>query len=343
VNDTLYSWFPGVLSALLSRRELSAQQMDQVFDGIFSGRFGEPEMAAFLIAMRMKVETAGELTAAASLLRKQMVRLDTGRDDLLDTCGTGGDSAGTFNISTAAALVAAGAGVPVVKHGNRAASSQSGSADVLEELGLPVRAGTDWARRCLERAGMAFCFAPHFHPAMKNVAPLRRRLGVRTMLNLLGPLANPAGAAFQVLGVSRPDLLDSMAGALGNLGVRAAYVVCGQDGLDEVSLSSPTLYRFVFEGRVTSGHWTPSDFGLKPCQTADLAAANPKDSARIIVEVLGGSQGPARRIVIANAAVALMAAAKATELRAAVHLAEAAIDGGQAAEVLEKLKSCPAT
>ncbi len=343
MNETLYPWFPGVLSALLSRRELSAEQIEQVFDGILSGKFGEPEIAAFLIAMRMKVETAGELTAAAGLLRKQMVRLDTGRDDLLDTCGTGGDEFGTFNISTAAALVVAGAGVPVVKHGNRAASSRSGSADVLEELGLSVRAGVDWSKRCLERAGMAFCFAPHFHPAMKNVAPLRKRLGVRTMLNLLGPLANPAGAAFQVLGVSRPDLLDSMAGALANLGVRAAYVVCGQDGLDEVSLSSPTLYRFVFEGRITSGHWTPADFGLKPCQTSDLIAVDAKDSARIIREVLAGNQGPARRMVVANAAVALMAAARASDARAAVRSAEATIDNGQAAEVLEKLRACPAS
>src|SRR5262245_52567264 len=169
LDESLYPWFPGILADLLSRRELTAEKIALVFDGVFAGQFGEPELAAFLIAMRMKVETAAELTAAASLLRGRMVRLDTGRDDLLDTCGTGGDNSGSFNISTAAAIVAAGAGVPVVKHGNRAATSHSGSADVLEELGLPVRAGTEWTKRCLERSGMAFCFAPHYHPAMKNV------------------------------------------------------------------------------------------------------------------------------------------------------------------------------
>jgi anthranilate phosphoribosyltransferase len=280
------------------------------------------------------------LAAAAAMLRLRMTRFETGCDDLLDTCGTGGDETGTFNISTAAAIVSAAAGVPVVKHGNVAVSSRSGSAEVLAELGLPVDAGPDWSRRCLQRAGMAFCFAPHFHPALKHVAELRRRLGVRTLFNLLGPLANPAGAKFQLLGVGRVDLLDPMTGALAKLGVRAAYVVCGQDGLDEVSLASPTLYRFIYERRISSGHWTPASFQLEPVLTADIRVADARHSAQVINEVLEGKPGPARRVVVANAAIALLAAGKAPDPATGARLAEEAIDSGQAADVLTKLRTC---
>jgi anthranilate phosphoribosyltransferase len=280
------------------------------------------------------------LAAAAAMLRLRMTRFETGCDDLLDTCGTGGDETGTFNISTAAALVAAAAGVPVVKHGNLAVSSRSGSAEVLAELGLPIDAGPEWSRRCLQRAGMAFCFAPHFHPALKHVAALRKRLGVRTMFNLLGPLANPAAAKFQLLGVGRVDLLDPMAGALAKLGMKAAYVVCGQDGMDEVTLSAPTLYKFVFERRITSGHWTPASFKLEPVLVADIKASDARHSAQIISEVLEGKPGPARRVVLANAAVALMTAGKAPDPAAGVRMAEEAIDSRQAADVLTKLRTC---
>ncbi len=270
-----------------------------------------------------------------------MTHFEIGCDDLLDTCGTGGDECGTFNISTAAALVAAAAVAPVVKHGNRAVSSHSGSADVLAELGLPIEAGRN-GRGDACCAGLSFCYAPHFHPALKHVAGLRRRLGVRSMLNLLGPLANPAGAKYHLLGVGRVDLLDPVAGALAKLGVRAAYVVCGQDGLDEVSLSAPTLYRFVFERRITSGHWTPASFKLEPVLIADIKASSPRDSARMILDVLEGKPGPARRVVAANAAVALMTAGKAPDPIAGVRMAEEAIDSGQAADVLHKLQTCPA-
>src|SRR5262245_49236322 len=193
----------------------------------------------------MKGETAEELAAAAAVLREAMVKLPAARGGVLDTCGTGGDGTGTFNISTAAALVAAAAGVPVVKHGNRAVSGNSGSADVLAALGVRVEGDGAFARRCLERAGLAFCFAPYFHPALRHVAAVRRRLGIGTLLNCLGPLANPAGAAYQLLGVGRPELLDRMAGALARLGTGRALVVCGRDGLDEVSLGGPTLVREV--------------------------------------------------------------------------------------------------
>jgi anthranilate phosphoribosyltransferase len=331
-------WLSEILTALAERRELSGMQVTHIFDQMLGGHLAEPEVAAFLIAMRMKGETGGELAAAARVLRQQMQRFETGRSDVLDTCGPGGDGLGTFNISTAAALVAAGAGVPVVKHGNRAVSSRSGSADVLAELGLPVEAGLEWAKRCLERAGLAFCFAPQFHPALKHLGPLRRRLGVRTTLNLLGPLANPAGAAYQLVGVCQPALLDPIAQALAQLEVRQAYVVCGSDGLDEVSLSGPSAFRRVRAGEVTAGEWSPADFGLAPCSIEDLKADGPAASARVIGSVLAGEPSPAARIAIANAAAALLAAGRAESLRDGVDQARQSIGSGKALRVLELMR-----
>ncbi len=237
---------------------------------IISGGCDEAETAALLIGLRMKGESAEEIAAAASVLRELMIPLETGRSGVLDTCGTGGDGSGTFNISTAAALVAAAAGVPVVKHGNRAVSSRSGSADVLAALGVEVEMSAAVARRCLDRAGMAFCLAPLFHPALRHVAPLRRRLGVRTLFNAIGPLANPANASHQLLGVGWPELLDRLAGAMARLGTRRAFLVCSEDGLDEVSLSAPTDVRELRDKRIIAHKWTPSDFGLAPCSLADL-------------------------------------------------------------------------
>ena len=199
-----------------------------------------------------------------------MIRLEPPTRPVLDTCGTGGDGTGTFNISTATALVVAGTATPVVKHGNRSVSSRCGSADVLVALGVPVESGPAWAQRSLDAHGFAFCFAPQFHPALAKVGPLRRKLGVRTIFNLLGPLLNPAGAEHQLLGVGRRDLLDPMAGALARLGTRRAFLVSGKDGLDEVSLAGPTFVRHVRDGKVESLEWTPADFGLEPVSVSDL-------------------------------------------------------------------------
>ena len=209
-----------------------------------------------------------------------MVRLAPPAGPVVDTCGTGGDGGGTFNISTAAALVVAGCGVTVVKHGNRAVSSRSGSADVLRELGVPIETGPGWAQGCLDRLGFGFCFAPHFHPGMARVAPLRRQLGVRTIFNLLGPLGNPAGAEYQLLGVGRPELLDTLAGAAARLGTRRAVVVCSRDGLDEVSLSAPTMVRVVEAGAVRAAEWAPADFGLGEVPLAALRADGPGRKCR---------------------------------------------------------------
>ncbi|HEY8504765.1 MAG TPA: anthranilate phosphoribosyltransferase, partial [Gemmataceae bacterium] len=270
--DNPTDWFRQLFPRLAEGCDLAPEQMRLAVGELIAGRFAEWEAAAFLTALRVKGETGAEIAAAAAVLRERMVRLEAGGREVLDTCGTGGDGSGTFNVSTAAALVAAGAGVPVVKHGNRSVSGRSGSADVLRELGVPVEAGPEWAARCLERTGFAFCFAPHFHPAMANVAALRRKLGVRTLFNLLGPLANPAGARYQLIGVGREELLPRLAEALARLGTRRAFLVYGRDGTDEVSLSAPNRVIEVSEGRLSETEWTARDFGLEPCGREALCA-----------------------------------------------------------------------
>jgi anthranilate phosphoribosyltransferase len=332
------SSIPEILQVLLVRRELTELQLRWMMGEMMAGRSGDAEAAAFLVALRMKGETARELAWAAQVMREQMVRWDPGRNDLLDTCGTGGDGGGTFNISTATALVVAGAGVPVVKHGNRAVSSRTGSADVLAALGVKIDGGPDFARRCLHEANFAFCFAPQFHPALKHVAAIRRTLGIPTIFNCLGPLANPAGARHQLLGVGRLELLDLMAGALACLNAHRAFVIFSHDGLDEVSLSGPTLVREVHGGAVTSREWVPADFGLDTCALAELSAAHADASAGMIKDVLAGRDGPPGRIVLANAAAALLAAERVATVREGVEAARSAIASGAARRVLETLQ-----
>jgi anthranilate phosphoribosyltransferase len=330
-------WFAETIAALLERRDLAEEAMRVVMRDVMAGRCGEVETAAVLIALRMKGETAAEVAAAASVLREHMLRLDTGRDDVLDTCGTGGDGAETFNISTAAALVAAGAGVPVVKHGNRAVSSKCGSADVLAALGVHVEGDAACARRCLDHAGLAFCFAPHFHPAMRHVAGLRRKLGVRTLFNCLGPLINPAEAPYHLLGVGRAEWLDPLAGALARLGVRRAFLVHARDGLDEVCLSERTLVREVHRGHVRQLDWSPRDFGLAPCSRDDLRVHSVEESAAAVRAILDGDEGPRTRVVLANAAAALLAAERVGTLGEGVARAAEVLASGAARQVLEKL------
>jgi anthranilate phosphoribosyltransferase len=336
-------WFPEVLSALVARRELTPEQVRAVMQELMAGGCGDAEAAAFLVAMHMKGETATELAAAALVMREHMLRWDPGRPGVLDTCGTGGDGTGTFNISTAAAIVAAACGVPVVKHGNRSASSKSGSADVLAALGVQVECDGRRARRCLDGVGLAFCFAPQFHPAMRHVARVRQRLRVRTLFNCLGPLANPAGADYQLLGVGRPEWLDLMAGALARLGVRKALVVCGRDGLDEVSLAAPTLVRQVRGSEVTAWEWTARDFGLESCSLDDLRADGPEASAAVIGAILDGCDGPPARVVLANAAAALVAAEQAATPADGVARAREAVGSGRARVTLDRLVACSKT
>jgi anthranilate phosphoribosyltransferase len=330
------SWFTPVLADLLARRELTPAEVEAALTAMVEGSCGEAEAAAFLTALRAKGETAGELAAAARVLRRHMRAWDPGRP-VLDTCGTGGDGACTFNISTTAAFVAAAAGVPVVKHGNRSVSSRCGSADLLAALGVELVSDGGAARQALDRCGLAFCFAPHFHPALKHLAEIRRRLGFATLFNWLGPLANPAGAAHQLLGVGRPELLDLVAGALAQLGTTRTLVVCGRDGLDEVSLSAPTQVREVRGGEVRDWEWTPADFGLEPCALAELTVASVEEGAAVVRRVLAGEPGPATRVVLANAAAALLAAGRADSPRAGVVLAAEALHSGRAAGILSQL------
>lgn len=330
-------WFPELFPQLLAGHSLPAGRVTEAVRDLVAGRVDDARAAAFLTALRMKGEAAAEIAAAALVLREQMVRLVPVSGHVLDTCGTGGDESGSFNISTAAALVACGAGVPVVKHGGRAVSSRSGSADVLRELGVPIEGGVEWAQKCLDRVGFAFCFAPHFHRGMAHVATLRRKLGVRTLFNLLGPLANPADAPHQLLGVGKPDLLDPLAGAIAELGTRQAVLVCSRDGLDEVSLAAPTMVRVVRGKEYEAREWDPAEFGLGTVPLAALHADGPAESAAIIRRVLDNEDGPARRIVLANAAAALWAAEAVPTLRAGVEKAEAALAAGTPRAVLEQL------
>jgi anthranilate phosphoribosyltransferase len=330
---------PNLLQKLFARQNLADDEVGPLFDAIMKGQCGDAEIAALLVALRMKGETAAEIAAAAQALRDHMVRWDPGIDDVLDTCGTGGDGSCTFNISTATAFVLAGLGVPVVKHGNRSISSKSGSADVLGELGVPMESDATVLRRCLAETNLAFCFAPLFHPAMKHVSAVRRALGVPTIFNCLGPLANPAGAKRQLLGVGRPDLLDLMAGALAKLGTRRSILVCSHDGLDEVSLSAPTSVRIVAADVIQRHEWTPADFDLDPVDLKDVAVANAAESAAMIRQVLLGAPGPAQRLVLANAAAGLLAAEKADTLKQGVTMARDALSNGRALHVLRQLQT----
>ncbi len=330
-------WFAELFPQLLAGRTLPAGGVTEAVRDLVAGRVDDARAAAFLTALRMKGEAATEVAAAALVLREQMVRLVPVSGHVLDTCGTGGDDSGTFNISTAAALVACAAGVPVVKHGNRAVSSRSGSADVLRELGVPVEAGADWAQKCLDRIGFAFCYAPHFHRGMAHVSALRRKLGVRTLFNLLGPLANPADAPYQLLGVGKPELLDPLAGALAELGTRQAVLVCSRDGLDEVSLAAPTMVRVVRGKEYDAREWSPDEFGLGTVSLSEIVADGPAASAAVIRRVLADEDVPARRLVLANAAAALWAAEAVPTLRAGVDRAAAALAAGTPRALLDTL------
>jgi anthranilate phosphoribosyltransferase len=331
--------FSEILRSAMERRELSPGQMRSVTRQLMSGSCPEAEAAAFLVALRMKGETALEIATAAQVLREHMVSWQPCIADVLDTCGTGGDGSGTFNISTATALVLAATGVGIVKHGNRSVSSRTGSADVLTALGVRIDGDVDYAQACLRKAGFAFCFAPNFHPALRHVASVRRRLGVPTIFNCLGPLANPAGASRQLLGVGRPELLDLMAQALAQLGTQHAILICSREGLDEVSLSAPTSVRRVRGARVSAEEWGPSDFGLAPCRLDELAVRDAEESARMIRRILAGDEGPGARIVLANAAAGLLAAERVTDLRQGVDMARAALASGRGQAVLETLQS----
>ncbi|QDU98493.1 anthranilate phosphoribosyltransferase [Lignipirellula cremea] len=331
----------GLMIEMLGRvsggEDLSTEQMTLVIDLIMQGGCPDVQIGLLLTALHAKGETVDEIAGAALALRQHMTPISSQRSNLLDTCGTGGSGCGAFNISTAAALVAAAAGAAVAKHGNRKITSKSGSADVLTELGVEINADTATVERCLDELGVCFCFAPALHPSMKHVSVIRRELGFPTIFNLLGPLCNPAGASRQLLGVGKPELRNTLAAALAKLGSERAAVVAGSDGLGEVTLSGPTDVTEIRHGVLTETTWTPADFGLENAPLSAVLAEGPQQSAAIIQAVLTGERGPHRDIVVANAAAALYVAEVAPDLAAGAERAAAAIDSGAAAACLEKL------
>jgi len=316
---------------------LSAAQAHEAMLVILDGAASESVVAGFLVALRMKGETAAELAGFARAMREKSVAVEAGRN-LIDIVGTGGDGAGTFNISTVTALVLAGAGLHVAKHGNRAISSRVGSADVLEALGIRIAMTPEEAGRAIREIGLGFLYAPLLHPAMKHAQPVRRELKMRTVFNLLGPLANPAGAEYQVIGAPSVETARIMAEALSELGTTHSYVVHGLDGLDEISITAPTDVYEVWSGRVRKHVWAPGDFGVESGPPAALAGGDAADNARIVRSILKGERGHRRDIVLVNAAVGLMAAGLAEEFRPAMEVVIKSIDSGSAAHVLDELQ-----
>ncbi len=312
-------------------------QMADAMDAIIVGRCAEPEIALFLTALRGKGESVSEIAGAALAMRRKMTRIHTRHLAVLDTCGTGGDRSGTFNISTAAAIVAAAAGAVVAKHGNRGITSKSGSADVLAELGVNVQANTRQVEACLDQLGICFCYAPLLHPCMKHVAEVRKKLGVPTIFNVLGPLCNPAQARYQLVGVGGPSLRSLLAHALALLGTERAVVVSGDDGLDEVTLSGGTQATEVSAGKLREFRWTPGDFGLHEAGSDSMQVDSPRGSAAMIRRIFQGQPGPARDVVVLNAAAALWTVGHDDSPGQCARRAEVAIDTGAANELLAQL------
>lgn len=325
------------IKAIVAGADLSDGEMEAAMDAILGGEASPAQIAAFVVGLRMKGESATEIAAAARALGKHCDAIRPKVDGpLLDTCGTGGDGLHTFNISTAAAIVAASCGVAVAKHGNRAVSSKAGSADVLEALGVRIDLSPGRVSQSIEDLGIGFMFAPSHHSAMRHAAPVRRELGVRTLFNLLGPLSNPASATHQVVGVYDPQRLEQLAQALGALGLTAAWVVHGQGGLDEVSPAGPTRVAQLARGEVTCFDIRPIDFGIAEVPIEALGGGDATRNAQIIRAVLDGEQGPPRSAVVLNAAAALRVAGLADDPKAAADRAAEAIDRGDAKKKLER-------
>jgi anthranilate phosphoribosyltransferase len=325
------------LGKVLDGHDLARADARAVMNEIMRGEATPAQIGGFLVALRLKGETADEISGCAEAMRDHVLAVRPKRDDLVDTAGTGGDGAGTFNISTAAALVAAAAGAGVAKHGNRAVSSSSGSADVLEALGFDLELSAERVTRSIDELGFGFLFAPTHHPAMRYAAPVRRELAARTVFNVLGPLTNPAGARAQVVGVYSPDLVPVIARVLNQLGARRAFVVHGAGGVDELSPVGPNLVCEVAHGRVRRREIDPLDLGVARCDPADLAGGSPEENAAKIRAVLDGANGGARSAVLLNAAGAIAASGHARNLKEGLAAATEAIDSGAAGTRLEEL------
>lgn len=325
------------LEIILEGRDLTFEQAKSLQDRIFAGEVSEVQIAAFLAMMRMKRATSGEIAGLAKSLREHAVAIRVNAGPLIDTCGTGGATVKTFNISTAAAVVAAGAGVYVAKHGNRGITSKCGSADVLAELGVNIEPGPEVVAECIEEAHIGFMFAPKFHPAMKFVQPIRKSLDFRTAFNILGPLANPAGVKRQVMGVADAALLDRIAETLKILGAERAMVVHGQ-GMDEISILGTTQIREIRDGRIVSSELDPAELGISSTAVDELETGDTIANAQVIREILSGSEkGPRRDIVLLNAAAGIIVGGLADDFKSALKLAGASVDEGKADRCLERL------
>lgn len=320
---------------VLNKEDLTMEMTKAVMDEIMSGNATNAQIAAFITAIRMKGETIDEITACALIMRKYGLKLQH-EGDVLDIVGTGGDEAFTFNISTVSSLIISAAGIPVAKHGNRSVSSKCGSADVLEALGVKIDIPVEKSEQILKEIGICFLFAPLYHSSMKYAAPVRRELGVRTIFNILGPLASPANANLQLLGVYDENLVEPMARVLANLGVKRAMVVHGHDGLDEVSLSAKTTVCEVYAGKVNSFFLDPHQFGFDYCRPEDLIGGDPKMNAEIARNILKGEKGPKRDIVLLNSAVCLYMSYNNITLRECVKMAAETVDSGKAMEQLNR-------
>ena len=330
--------WPAVLGALTRGRDLSAAEAGAAMAEILQGAASPAQIAAFIVALRMKGETVEEMTGLLDTMLELAERVPLAEGlDVVDTCGTGGDRSSSINVSTIAAFVVAGAGAPVCKHGNRAQSSQCGSADVLEALGVAAELAPEGVAACVEKAGMGFCFAPRFHPAMRFAGPTRRELGVPTVFNFLGPLANPARARRQALGVADPAMAERMIGVLAAKGAERALVMYGHDGLDELSTTTTSTVLELRDGTVRTYVVDPTELGLPHVDSADLKGADAAANADVARRVVGGERGAYRDIVLLNAAAGVVAAGLADDLSEGLEAATASVDEGRAAAVLERL------
>jgi anthranilate phosphoribosyltransferase len=327
------------IAKVVERIDLEEHEMSEVVEEMMEGEATPGQIAAFLVALRMKGESVAEITGAAKVMLDKATRINSRHEVIVDLCGTGGDRQGTFNVSTAAAFVVSGAGVPVAKHGNRSVSSYVGSADVLEALGVDINNSPETARKCLDETGIVFLFAPLYHPAMKNVAGPRKEIGVRTIFNILGPIANPAGVRHQVVGVYSEMLLDPIVKVLRNIGHKSAMVVHGSDSMDEITVTGKSVIAELRDGMVKKYQFDPSDIGIKRWSAGDLKGGRTaKENARILKTILKGEEREAKRdIVLINAAAAIYVSETSPDIREALERAVDSIDSGKALSKLEGL------
>jgi len=329
--------FRELLNKIVQGNNLSEMEMSEMITEILSGNCTDAQIGAFMAALATKGETFEELAGAAKAMRRKAKRIQTSSSTVVDTCGTGGDGAKTFNISTTTAFVVAGCGITVAKHGNRSVTSQCGSADLLEALGVNLNTPSEIVEEAVREIGIGFLFAPQYHSAMRFAANARKETGLRSIFNMIGPLTNPAGANCQLLGVYAPELTEMFAQALKLLGARSAYVVHGQDGLDEISVCAPTRVSELNEGIIRTYDILPEQYFGEQANPEDLAGGNPDQNATITRRILRGEKGPKRNVVLLNAAAALVAASKAENIKEGIDLAKTAIDTGTAMEKLEAL------